>query len=114
LELNREEQEKFETEIEALASEETEGVMEIVTSWMKDGLKQGRREGRQQGIVEGQLKAVRDDVLEILEARFKRVPAGLKKTLKTIEDRKRLKLLLRQAATVASMKEFQRRLTEAA
>jgi len=29
-----------------LATEETEEVMQIVTSWMKEGIEQGRREGR--------------------------------------------------------------------
>jgi hypothetical protein len=108
LKLNTEEQEEFQAEVKALAFEETEGVMEIVTSWMEEGLLQGRQEG----IEEGQLQAVRDDVIEILSARFKKVPAGVKRTLAAIEDRRQLKLLLRQAATVPSLKEFQRRLTE--
>jgi hypothetical protein len=108
LKLNTDEQEKFQAEVKALAFEETEGVMQIVTSWMEEGLLQGRKEG----IEEGQLQAVRDDVIEILSARFKRIPVGLKRTLKVIDDRRQLKLLLRQAATVPSLKEFQRRLTE--
>jgi hypothetical protein len=108
LKLNTEEQEEFQAEVKALAFEETEGVMEIVTSWMEEGLLQGRQEG----IEEGQMQAVRDDVTEILSARFKKVPAGVKRTLAAIEDRRQLKLLLRQAATVPSLKEFQRRLTE--
>jgi len=112
LRLNPGEQEEFQAEVKALAFEETEGVMEIVTSWMEEGLLQGRQEGRQEGIEEGQMQAVRDDVIEILSARFKKVPAGVKRTLAAIEDRRQLKLLLRQAATVPSLKEFQRRLTE--
>jgi len=118
LDLNREEQAAFEAEVQALAADETEEVMEIVTSWMREGLKQGRRqgrtEGRREGLEEGQLRAARADVLEILEARFKKVPAGMKKTLRAIEDRKRLRLLLRQAATAANLKEFQRHLVESA
>src|SRR5215470_18667801 len=78
LDLNREEQAAFDAEVQALAADETEEVMEIVTSWMKEGLKQGRREGRtegrregrtegrRQGLEEGQLRAVRVDILEIL------------------------------------------------
>src|SRR5262249_2010701 len=122
LDLNREEQRAFQAEVQALGTHETEKLMEIVTSWMEEGLKQGRTEGRRQGLTEGrregieegQLKAVRADVLEILEARFKRVPAGVKKTLRAIEDRKRLRSLLRQAATTANLKEFERHLAESA
>jgi len=50
--------------------------------------------------------------VEILQARFKRVPGGVKRSLSSIQDRKTLKLLLRHAATVASLKEFQQRLIE--
>jgi flagellar biosynthesis/type III secretory pathway protein FliH len=126
LALNKEEPKAFEAGLKELATEETEKVMQIVTSWMKDGLKQGRREGRtegrregrtegrREGIEEGQLRAIRGDVLEILQARFSRVPAGLKDALKAIKDRKRLRLLLRQAATVPNLKEFERRITNAA
>src|SRR5215831_5329128 len=122
LELNQEERKAFEAEVKELATEETEEVMQIVTSWMKEGIKQGRREGRtegrregrtegrRQGIEEGQLKAIRGDVLEILQARFKRVPARVKDVLKAIKDRKHLRLLLRQAATAPNLKEFERRL----
>jgi flagellar biosynthesis/type III secretory pathway protein FliH len=134
LRLTAKEQLEFQGEIKALSSAEKENVMEIVTSWMEDGLKQGRQEGRRQGlqqgrrqglqqgrrqglqqgrregVEQGQLKASRDGVLEFLEARFNKVPVGVKATLKAIDDRKRLKLLLREAATATSLKEFQRRL----
>jgi hypothetical protein len=74
---------------------------------MREGLRQGRREGKQ----EGQIEAARDDLIEILEARFKKIPAGLKRTLKALDDRRELKLLLRRAATVATLKDFERQLT---
>jgi flagellar biosynthesis/type III secretory pathway protein FliH len=98
--------------------------MEIVTSWMKEGLRQGRQEGRLQGIQEGrreglqegkrqatqaaEIKAARDAVVEILEARFKKIPAGLKKTVRAIDDRRQLKRLLRHAATVVTLNDFER------
>jgi len=107
LNLNSEEQREFDASVKTLAVEESEEVMEIVTSWMKQGLRQGRREGKQ----EGHMEATRDAVVEILEARFKKIPAGLKRTLKALDDRRQLKLLLRQAATVATLKDFERRLT---
>ena len=98
--------------------------MEIVTSWMEEGLRRGRREGRQEGrregkregmregkregIQEGQLRAARDAIAEILQARFKKVPLPVRKILKEIEDPKHLKMLLHQAATVPTLGDFQR------
>ena len=124
LSLNVVEQARFNDEIKSLAAEETEGVMEIVTSWMEEGLRRGRREGRQEGrregkregmregkregIQEGQLRAARDAIAEILQARFKKVPLPVRKILKEIEDSKHLKMLLRQAATVPTLGDFQR------
>jgi hypothetical protein len=104
LQLNGAELKKFESEVKTLQFEETEEVMEIVTSWMKDGIKQGRKEGREAGIKEA--------VMEILSARFNAVPPAVKKKLKTIEDGKQLKSLLRQAGTVQTLKEFERRMSE--
>src|SRR5207249_4080779 len=45
LELNRKEAKRFETELAGVPAPEKEEVVEIVTSWMKEGLKKGRREG---------------------------------------------------------------------
>jgi hypothetical protein len=134
LNLSLSEQKEFEANVATLAAHETEAVMEIVTSWMKEGLKQGRREGRaegrrqgraegrrqgraegrRQGLEEGQLRTARDDVLNILEARFKKVPARVKKALSTVDDRKTLKLLLRQAVTAVNLKDFEQRLSRSA
>ena len=41
LDLNKEERVTFEAELNALPTKETEMVMQIATSWMKEGLKQG-------------------------------------------------------------------------
>jgi flagellar biosynthesis/type III secretory pathway protein FliH len=124
LKLNAAEQKEFEVEIKSLEAEETEEVMEIVTSWMKEGIKQGRkearregrekgqREGRKEGRQEGRISEAQENIIEILAVRFKAVPAELKKTLKTIEDGPRLKALLRQAATTPNLREFTRRLAE--
>ena len=106
--MNRAEQKQFDLEVKELALEETEGVMEIVTTWMKEGIRKGRQEGRREGIEEGELKALSDSVVEILEARFGRIPAAVKKKLKAIENRKQLKLLLREAATATNLPEFER------
>jgi len=103
LQLNDEEQLEFNQSVKELGIEETEGVMEIVTSWMEQGLRQGRTEGRQEGLIEG----ARDAVIDILEARFNKVPARLRRTLKSVDDGKQLRVLLRKAATAATLKEFE-------
>jgi len=106
LSLSPEERIEFESEVKGLPAEDKEEVMEIVTSWMEDGIKQGRREGKEEGLIKG----TRDGIVDILQARFKKVPAAVQRKLKTIDDRKSLKALLRQAATAGSLREFQRRL----
>ena len=72
--------------------------MEIVTSWMEEGLQQGMQQ------------KAREDILEVLEARFSTVPYTVTERLKQMEDLARLKVLLRQACTAASSGEFQRSL----
>lgn len=44
LPLNRQEQTQFQAELDKIEPEEKEGVMQIVTSWMEEGLQQGRQE----------------------------------------------------------------------
>ncbi len=53
LKLNQLEQETFNTELGLLKPEEQEGVMQIVTSWMRQGLEQGIERGIEQGIEQG-------------------------------------------------------------
>lgn len=49
LQLTIEEDQQFEAELQQIQADEKEGVMEIVTSWMRRGLEEGRQEGRQEG-----------------------------------------------------------------
>jgi predicted transposase YdaD len=132
IKLAGQEQERFEKQVKTLALEEKEEVMEIVTSWMEEGLKRGRRqglqrgrkEGRQEGLREGlregrqegmeiaRIKTSQDAVIEILRARFKRAPAQSRTFLRAIKDVKWLKQLLSRAATVSDLKEFERLLAE--
>ncbi|HEY9876323.1 MAG TPA: DUF4351 domain-containing protein, partial [Candidatus Obscuribacterales bacterium] len=48
LRLNAEEEAVFRAELNKIAPEEQEEVMEIVTSWMEKGIEQGLQEGRRQ------------------------------------------------------------------
>ena len=54
LQLNSEEEARFQTELERVApAQQQEEVMQIVTSWMREGIEIGRREGFQEGLTEG-------------------------------------------------------------
>lgn len=49
LELSTEEEELFRAEIATIEPSEREVVMQIVTSWMREGIEQGLQQGRQEG-----------------------------------------------------------------
>ena len=143
LRLDKREQAEFDAEIDALKIKETEKVMEIVTSWMEEGIKRGKQEGLREGLQEGLQKGLQKglrkglrqvqqkerlayrrgqkegqaqiyqaNVVEILTARFGRVPVAVQRTLKTIEDRRLLRSLLRKAATTPDLKDFDRQMKQ--
>lgn len=134
LQLNAQEQAEFDSRAKTLGIGETEEVMEIVTSWMRQGIKQGRKEGRKEGreagrkegreegleegrkegLEEGQLKASQDGVIEILTVRFGRVSADLRKAIRTVDNVSRLKALLREAVKAESASQFQQGLARPA
>ncbi len=53
LNLNRSEEVKFKTEIREFMPPEKEEVMQITTSWMREGMEQGLERGLEQGIEQG-------------------------------------------------------------
>ena len=63
---------------------------------------QFRQEGREEGLVFSKQEAI----LEALEIRFQRVPAGLREEIETIIDTKKLTHLLRAAITSADLESF--------
>ena len=78
LRLTIEERKQFGAELQELHLKEKESVMEIITSWMEEGLEQGRREGRQEGRQEGgytvllrQLRKLLRDLDPALEEQIK-------------------------------------------
>ncbi|MGK7872449.1 MAG: DUF4351 domain-containing protein [Xenococcaceae cyanobacterium] len=50
LDLSESENQVFQDELGRIEPEDREGVMQIVTSWMRTGIEQGRQEGIQEGI----------------------------------------------------------------
>jgi predicted transposase YdaD len=67
---------------------------------------QFRQEGRQQGRQEGLIFSQQQAILEALEIRFQRVPAGLREEIESIADSKKLTHLLRAAITSSDLESF--------
>ena len=87
------------------------GVQQGHQKGMQQGLKKGLKEGLEQGKTEGEIAAARAAVVDVLESRFNRVPVRLSSQLNRIADAERLRYLVRQAATAATVKDFERQLT---
>jgi hypothetical protein len=64
------------------------------------------------GIQKGTLQTLRENILQILQVRFKRVPKPLIKTLQSIEDTSRLSKFHEQAIVVNSLAEFKRLISQ--
>jgi hypothetical protein len=88
--------------------------MRYVTSFERNatarGLQQGLQEGLQEGLHQGFLLRSREDIIEILEARFAHVPPSMAATISAIEELAVLNKLLKKAATAGSVQEFQEEL----
>jgi transcription termination factor NusB len=68
------------------------------------------RIGIRKGLEQGVLTTRREMVLEVLDERFGQVPASISNAVNQIEDKDRLKVLLRQVLRCASLEEFQQSL----
>jgi hypothetical protein len=82
-----------------------------VQQGMEQGMQQGMQQGLKKGQVEGQIAAARAAVFDVLESRFNRIPRKLSSQLNKVSDADRLRALVRQAATAATVKDFERELT---
>jgi len=56
LDLNFKEQVEFEEELSKVEGSKKEAVMELTTSWKREGIIEGIREGKREGIKEGEIK----------------------------------------------------------
>jgi hypothetical protein len=71
LRLDEQEQQQFAVEIGRIEPSEQEGIMEIVTSWMEQGIRQGQAEGSQQEALNYTLRLLRrkfGEIESVLEA----------------------------------------------
>ncbi|WP_242041100.1 DUF4351 domain-containing protein [Leptolyngbya sp. FACHB-261] len=70
LELGPEEEREFEEGLGRIEREQQEQVMQIVTSWMRQGLQQGLQQGRQEGQQEGRQQEALTLILRLLNRRL--------------------------------------------
>ncbi|MBF0497539.1 MAG: DUF2887 domain-containing protein [Deltaproteobacteria bacterium] len=70
------------------------------------GIQKGIQKGIRQGIRQGILQKAREDILEILEVRFGRVPQEVTDVTNELTDLSRLNVLLKRAALVGGIDEF--------
>lgn len=72
LRLDEQEEETFQAELNKMGLVEQETVMEIVTSWMEEGIERGRQEGRQEGRKQGRKQGRKEGRKEGLEQGLRR------------------------------------------
>lgn len=74
----------------------------------KKGEKRGLEKGIQEGIQKGFIIEAQDMVINGLEAKFGEVPSDILDKIKSIEDRERLRNLLREIFKANNMKDFRK------
>ena len=85
-----------------LSSDQEEIIMTIAEKLRQEGYQQGM----QQGTEHGSRQKAREDILEVLQAKFEDIPAELNSKVENITDLYLLKSLLKSAAKCTSLKEF--------
>lgn len=90
-----------------------QGIQEGIQQGVQQGIQQGVQQGLQQGLEKGQLKQSRIAVIDVLTVRFQVVPISLVNQILRCEELALLQVLLRQAAIIPSLAEFEAALSEA-
>ena len=80
---------------------------------LEEGKAMGLEQGLEQGLEHGRGERLREDVWDVLEVRFKRVPLDIEEQVRQIRGRKTLEGLLRKAVLVESLDVFRSLLAEA-
>ncbi|MCW5933758.1 MAG: transposase [Fimbriimonadia bacterium] len=73
---------------------------------IKEGLTKGRKEGLQKGLQKGLYKEAHDALIDVLTARFGRIPADIRKQLKENRDLETLRKWRKIALTAPSIDAF--------
>lgn len=103
LELNAVENLIMRQQLETINPQQKELAMEIVTSWMREGIAQGLEQGLKQGLKEG--------VLNILTIRFENLSPQLIEQINSIDELSQLRDLHQKAVKSATLNEFESYLT---
>ena len=96
--LTAQEELRLQRELDTLSEKEQAKIMRMLLPGERAGIRKGRQEGRQE--------TLREDILDVLEARFKHVPYEVREKIQAIELEARLKRLHRQAVLVESLEAF--------
>ncbi|MDR2439326.1 MAG: Rpn family recombination-promoting nuclease/putative transposase [Planctomycetaceae bacterium] len=80
---------------------------ELYVKGIEKGIEKGREEGIEKGREEGNVNRGILDILDILNARFKKVPRSISRAVSSYKDSIALKSLLVQAATCKTLDEFE-------
>jgi predicted transposase/invertase (TIGR01784 family) len=70
LRLNVQEEQAFQTVVGTLEESEQEGIMQIVTSWMEQGIAQGEQRGEERGVLKGRTEGEQSLILRLLKRRI--------------------------------------------
>ncbi|HWX42809.1 MAG TPA: hypothetical protein VN345_16785 [Blastocatellia bacterium] len=108
LALPEELEDEFDQEVTRYAKE---GKVTYLSRFERKAMERGMERGVEKGLREGHIATARAAVIDVLESRFDRVPRKLSSQLNKITDADRLRALIRQAATAATVKDFERQLT---
>ncbi len=88
LRLNMQEEHAFQNEVGTLDVTEREDIMQIVTSWMEQGIaegeQRGRAEGKAEGRTEGRTEEARSLVIRLLGRRVGIVPANIETQVQSL------------------------------
>ncbi|MBM4093644.1 MAG: transposase [Planctomycetes bacterium] len=96
--------ERFRDEVEMI---EEESNMPYLSIYERRAMEKGREEGREEGIEKGIRDGIVSAVHQALEVRFGDVPQALLERIERCETTEQLKMLHRQALSVASLDELQ-------
>ncbi|HLX63158.1 MAG TPA: hypothetical protein VKX17_17945 [Planctomycetota bacterium] len=75
---------------------------------LREGMREGLKEGLKEGLNKGILQTNRANIVELLRARFGRVPLAMGKAVRSIDDPIVLKSIFRNAVKCESLDEFKR------
>jgi predicted transposase YdaD len=84
LRLNVQEEQVFQEAVGTLEGTEREGIMQIVTSWMEQGITEGEQRGRTEGITEGRTEEARSLVLRQLTRRAGILPSEIRSQVESL------------------------------